>query len=158
MSEILAALSPVFVALTTGLMAVVLAKVNARVKKAEDQDEHLKSIQRNQESINKNLSLITDLANEQAKLIEELARLGSGMRILLRSSMQADHQRHIDRGYISSPQLRDFGEAYEVYHQEGGNGTATRWLEELKELPIRDIEPIVPRLKQDEIYKKSGSL
>lgn len=156
MSEVLTALSPVFVAFTTGIMAVILAKVNARVKRADEQDEHLKSIQKNQESITKNLSLITDLTEGHAKLTAELARQGRGMRILLRSSMQADHQRLMNQGYISSHQLRDFEEAYDVYHQEGGNGTATRWLEELKELPIRDIDPIIPKLDIKSKIDKGG--
>ncbi len=37
-----------------------------------------------------------------------------------------------------------------------GNGTATRWLEELKELPIRDIDPIIPKLDIKSKIDKGG--
>ncbi len=42
--------------------------------------------------------------------------------------------------YKISNQLRDFQEAYDIYHREGGNGTATRWLKDVMSLPIQDEE------------------
>ena len=39
---------------------------------------------------------------------------------------------------ISSPDYTEFEEMYNVYHNLGGNGTATKWFNKIKELEIDD--------------------
>lgn len=138
MVDILTALSPVLVALTSGLAGLLLAKQNSRDKKSEQRDIQLKAIERNQEQISKSFQLISDLAENHASLLSETARQRDALKILLRNSLMQDHTRLMEQGYLTSYQLRDFEESYSVYHSEGGNGTATKWLEEIKTLPIHD--------------------
>lgn len=118
----------------TALMGLLTYKIQRKDKKQDEMDRHIKSI-------SKNMDAIEELTKSVVKLTEETGRQACGMRILLRSSLHDDHKALMKQGYVTSNQLRDFQEAYNVYHQEGGNGTATRWLRDIMSLPIRDEIP-----------------
>lgn len=122
------------VPICTALMGLLTYKIQRKDKKQDEMDRHIKSISRNMDAIE-------ELTKSVVKLTEETGRQGCGMRILLRSSLHDDHKALMKQGYVTSNQLRDFQEAYNVYHQEGGNGTATRWLKDIVNLPIRDELP-----------------
>lgn len=148
-SNFLSVITPILTAVITGLMSILLSRVNSRIKRAELQAEarsdeakaqeaHLNVIQNNQENISRNFELISELAHGHALLTAETERQRTGMKVLLRNSLMNEHRLLMKQGFISSYQLRDFEEAYDVYHKEGGNGTATRWLEEVRSLPVED--------------------
>ena len=118
----------------TALMGLLTYKIQRKDKKQDEMDQHIKTISRN-------MAAIDELTKSVVKLTEETGRQACGMRILLRSSLHDDHKSLMKQGYVTSNQLRDFQEAYNVYHQEGGNGTATRWLKDIMNLPIRDELP-----------------
>ncbi len=122
------------VPICTALMGLLTYKIQRKDKKQDEMDRHIKSV-------SKNMDAIEELTKSVVKLTEETGRQGCGMRILLRSSLHDDHKALMKQGYVTSNQLRDFQEAYNVYHQEGGNGTATRWLKDIMNLPIRDELP-----------------
>lgn len=122
------------VPICTALMGLMTYKIQRRDKKQDEANAHIQSIA-------KNIKAIDELAESVVKLTEETARQGTGLRVLLRSSLHEDHKALMKQGFVTSNQLSDFQEAYDVYHQEGGNGTATRWLRDILDLPIRDELP-----------------
>ena len=121
------------VPICTALMGLLAYKIQRKDKKQDEMDQHIKAISRN-------MAAIDELTKSVVKLTEETGRQGNGMRILLRSSLYEDHKNLMRQGFVASNQLRDFQEAYDIYHREGGNGTATRWLKDVMSLPIQDEE------------------
>lgn len=121
------------VPICTALMGLLTYKIQRKDKKQDEMDQHIKAISRN-------MAAIDELTKSVVKLTEETNRQGNGMRILLRSSLYEDHKNLMRQGFVASNQLRDFQEAYDIYHREGGNGTATRWLKDVMSLPIQDEE------------------
>lgn len=119
------------VPICTALMGLLTYKIQRKDKKQDEMDRHIKSI-------SKNMDAIEELTKSVVKLTEETNRQGNGMRVLLRASLHEDHKRLMKQGFVASNQLRDFQEAYDIYHREGGNGTATRWLKDVMSLPIKE--------------------
>jgi hypothetical protein len=64
--------------------------------------------------------------------------LSNGMQILLKENLKALHKEYVDNGHISSDELEDYEFQYNTYHSLGGNGTGTRYFEDVKKLPIKD--------------------
>ena len=133
MEVVLAWIGAAVVPICTALMGLLTYKIQRKDKKQDEMDQHIKAISRN-------MAAIDELTKSLVKLTEETNRQGNGMRVLLRTSLHEDHKLLMKQGYISSNQLRDFQEAYDIYHREGGNGTATRWLKDVMSLPIQDEE------------------
>lgn len=121
------------VPICTALMGLLTYKIQRKDKKQDEMDQHIKAISRN-------MAAIDELTRSVVQLTEETSRQGNGMRVLLRASLHEDHKRLMKQGFVASNQLRDFQEAYDIYHREGGNGTATRWLKDVMSLPIQDEE------------------
>ena len=133
MEVVLAWIGAAVVPICTALMGLLTYKIQRKDKKQDEMDQHIKAISRN-------MAAIDELTKSVVKLTEETGRQGNGMRILLRSSLYEDHKNLMRQGFVASNQLRDFQEAYDIYHREGGNGTATRWLKDVMNLPIQDEE------------------
>lgn len=133
MEVVLAWIGATVVPICTALMGILTYKIQRKDKKHDEMDRHIKSI-------SKNMDAIEELTKSVVKLTEETNRQGNGMRVLLRASLHEDHKRLMKQGFVASNQLRDFQEAYDIYHREGGNGTATRWLRDVISLPIQDEE------------------
>ena len=131
MEVVLAWIGAAVVPICTALMGLLTYKIQRKDKKQDEMDRHIKSI-------SKNMAAIDELTKSVVKLTEETNRQGNGMRVLLRASLHEDHKRLMKQGVVASNQLRDFQEAYDIYHREGGNGTATRWLKDVMSLPIKE--------------------
>ena len=131
MEVVLAWIGAAVVPICTALMGVLTYKIQRKDKKQDEMDQHIKAISRN-------IAAIDELTRSVVQLTEETSRQGNGMRVLLRASLHEDHKRLMKQGFVASNQLRDFQEAYDIYHREGGNGTATRWLKDVMSLPIQD--------------------
>ena len=121
------------VPICTALMGLLTYKIQRKDKKHDEVDQHLKNL-------SDKLQTVDELTRSVIQLTEETNRQGNGMRVLLRASLHEDHKRLMKQGFVASNQLRDFQEAYDIYHREGGNGTATRWLQDVMGLPIQDEE------------------
>ena len=119
------------VPICTALMGLLTYKIQRKDKKQDEMDRHIKSI-------SKNMAAIEELTKSVVKLTEETSRQGNGMRVLLRTSLHEEHKLLMKQGFATSNQMRDFQEAYDIYHREGGNGTATRWLKDVMSLPIKE--------------------
>ena len=131
MEVVLAWIGAAVVPICTALMGVLTYKIQRKDKKHDEMDQHIKAISRN-------MAAIDELTRSVVQLTEETSRQGNGMRVLLRASLHEDHKRLMKQGFVASNQLRDFQEAYDIYHREGGNGTATRWLKDVMSLPIKE--------------------
>jgi len=79
---------------------------------------------------------------EQERVVSELCVMNSamvgGMRELIKMELKSKHGEYMDSNKISSEDLHNFEELYNCYHNLGGNGTGTKWYEEVLTLPIRD--------------------
>ncbi len=133
MEVVLAWIGAAVVPICTALMGILTYKIQRKDKKHDEVDQHLKKL-------SDKLQTIDELTRSVLQLTEETNRQGNGMRVLLRASLHEDHKRLMKQGFVASNQLRDFQEAYDIYHREGGNGTATRWLKDVMSLPIQDEE------------------
>lgn len=133
MEVVLAWIGAAVVPICTALMGLLTYKIQRKDKKQDEMDQHIKAISRN-------MAAIDELTKSVVKLTEETNRQGNGMRVLLRTSLHEEHKLLMKQGFATSNQMRDFQEAYDIYHREGGNGTATRWLKDVMSLPIQDEE------------------
>ena len=61
-----------------------------------------------------------------------------GIKLLLRSVLKEYYNTYKQEGKISSDDFTEYEEMYNAYHHLGGNGTATKWFDKIKELDIDD--------------------
>lgn len=57
--------------------------------------------------------------------------------LLLRHELKEYYHTYKNRGYISLSELEEYNEIYETYHALGGNGIATKMLEEVKKIDVK---------------------
>lgn len=57
--------------------------------------------------------------------------------LLLRHELKEYYYTYKNRGYISLSELEEYNEIYEIYHALGGNGIATKMLEEVKKIDVK---------------------
>ena len=75
------------------------------------------------------------LANRLKKLRADDMAQRDGLQALLRDGIITRYDKYVGRGYILVRELENVETMYSAYHALGGNGTLTRLMEELKELP-----------------------
>ena len=131
MELVLAWIGTAVVPICTALMGILTYKIQRKDKKHDEVDQHLKKL-------SDKLQTVDELTRSVLQLTEETNRQGNGMRVLLRTSLHEEHKLLMKQGFATSNQMRDFQEAYDIYHREGGNGTATRWLKDVMSLPIKE--------------------
>ncbi len=82
----------------------------------------------------------------QQKLRQELRQreqaLTGGMRCVLRLELIHEHARYMDKGYIPVYAMQNVLDSYAAYHALGGNGTITKMVDELKQLPTKNEEQL----------------
>lgn len=61
-----------------------------------------------------------------------------GTTMVLRYIMKQYHTDYMIQGFVTSEQLKDYNEVFEVYVSLGGNSVAVRWHEEINDLPVRE--------------------
>lgn len=61
-----------------------------------------------------------------------------GIQALLRDRVVQAYYHYIERGWITLHGLEATEKMYTEYHNLGGNGTVTKLMEDLRELPVRD--------------------
>lgn len=57
--------------------------------------------------------------------------------LLLRHELKEYYQMYSERGSITMTELEEYIEIYETYHSLGGNGLATKLLEEVKKIDVK---------------------
>ena len=82
------------------------------------------------------------LVSNQQKIIDQsntkIDLLIEGIKEMLKSELKILHKEYMDRGNISSEELDNFNHLYEVYHLLGGNGTGTKYYDEVCQLQLLD--------------------
>lgn len=78
---------------------------------------------------------------QQEQIVNELRftnkAIVSGVRELLKSELKQKHSEYMMQEFISSDDLHNFEELYNCYHNLGGNGTGTKWYDEVLTLPLK---------------------
>lgn len=72
---------------------------------------------------------------EAAKEREHDRALNDGVLALLRNSIIGQYNHYMEQGYIRIYALENALSMYEAYHSLGGNGTVTKLVDALRELP-----------------------
>ena len=60
-----------------------------------------------------------------------------GMRCIMRKEIMEIHSASSSRGYITKAEHEHISQVYGVYHALGGNGTATKLIHDMDELPAK---------------------
>lgn len=69
------------------------------------------------------------------KQINDEKAVKNGTLALLRNQIIQNYEKYIDREWIPIYAIENVLELYDAYHTLGGNGTITKLVDELKELP-----------------------
>ena len=69
---------------------------------------------------------------------------------LLRAELVHAYYQYYERGWISLHGLEAAQKMYDEYHRLGGNGTVTKLMEDLKELPVRDKLAVIQEQQEQE--------
>ena len=77
------------------------------------------------------------LSKKVHKQICDQKSLRDGTQALLRNEIIKEYDKYIERGYIPIYAMENVSSMYEAYHSLGGNGTITKLMEELRELPTK---------------------
>ena len=143
MLEFLNAIGPVTV---TGLFGIILWRLQAadadRKANRAKSDERMARIEANTAKLADHDALIVSLSEIAQRLKEATEVNGEGVKVMMRYMLQRYHAEYMLQGFLTSHQKTEFLEAYEIYHEKGGNGTAEGWKNELCELPVRDDLPV----------------
>lgn len=75
---------------------------------------------------------------QMQRLITKKDESSKALKILLRVMMEDKHERFMNQHFIKSDELAEFREMYEVYHNLGGNGRGTVWMDDLEKLERRE--------------------
>ena len=82
------------------------------------------------------------LVHTQQKTIDDFNMktdlLIEGMKEILKCQLKERHKEYMDRKSITSEELDNFNHLYTVYNSLGGNGTGTKYHNEVLTLPILD--------------------
>ena len=62
----------------------------------------------------------------------------NGIEALLRGQLISSYYHYIERGWITLYGLEAVEKMYAEYHSLGGNGTVTKLVEDIRELPVLD--------------------
>lgn len=73
-------------------------------------------------------------------LYVQFKALKMGMQAMMRDRIVQAYYHYSDRGWITLHGLENAEKLYAEYHRLGGNGTVTKLVEDLRELPVRDKE------------------
>lgn len=63
-----------------------------------------------------------------------------GMQAMMRDRIVQAYYHYHDRGWITLHGLENVEKLYAEYHKLGGNGTVTKLVEDLRELPVKEKE------------------
>ena len=75
-----------------------------------------------------------------SRKFKEHEALNNGLCSLLRSEIIHFHDKYMERKYIPIYALDSINKMYDAYHALGGNGTATKLVQDLRELPNEPIK------------------
>lgn len=74
---------------------------------------------------------------KQKTILTRYQAVHDGMKCLLRLEIIRDCSHYLEKKCVPVYAMENILESYEAYHALGGNGTITKMVEELKQLPTR---------------------
>ena len=77
------------------------------------------------------------LSKRVQRQVSDQKSLRDGTQALLRNEIIKEYDKYIERGYIPIYAMENVTSLYRAYHALGGNGTITKLMDELKELPTK---------------------
>lgn len=107
-------------ALISGAFTVAVALIEARASKERKSEKQAR--------------------DEAAKEREHSKAVDDGVQALLRDRIIGRYNHYIDQGNIPIYGMENVLDMYEAYHKLGGNGTITKLVEALRELPTEPQE------------------
>lgn len=84
------------------------------------------------------ISVISIGFKKISKKLKEQDNVKLGIQALLRDRIIQNYNKYMDIGYCPIYALDNIDAMYQQYHALGGNGTVTKLVEELKEMPTRE--------------------
>lgn len=76
------------------------------------------------------------------KIKSEFSCVKNGMQAILRNQIIGQYNKYMDKGFIPIYGMGNVEAMYKEYHALGGNGTITKLMDKLNELPTGDEEDI----------------
>lgn len=64
--------------------------------------------------------------------------LDAGMQAMLRAEIIRSYYHYSERGWITLHGLEAAEQAYQAYHDLGGNGTVTKLMKDMRDLPVQE--------------------
>lgn len=80
----------------------------------------------------------TNMAKHLKEKDEETEAVKQGVRAILHMELYTESQRLMERGCVTTEDLRNVDRIYENYHKLGGNGTGTTLYKRILQLPLYD--------------------
>lgn len=71
------------------------------------------------------------------QLFKTKSLTNKAVQVLMKKELRDIHDTCMRQGFITAEQLGEFEEIYKIYHEAGGNGTATVWKTDLEHLERR---------------------
>ncbi|MEG2782201.1 MAG: hypothetical protein RR911_05900 [Oscillospiraceae bacterium] len=81
------------------------------------------------------IALLTFAVKKMYGKVKRLELVENGVQALLRDSIIKSYNHYTDKGYCPIYALESLTKMYDEYHALGGNGTVTKLINEIKELP-----------------------
>ena len=94
--------------------------------------------------------IIRKLWEQQKQTEAKQEANNKGTCALLRDRIVQSYYHYFERGWITLHGLESVEKMYEEYHNLGGNGTITKLVEDLKELPVRDKVAVMQEQQEQE--------
>lgn len=82
-------------------------------------------------------AIATGLVTGFRMMSVQFKAIKAGMQAMLRNQIIGQYNKYTDKGHIPIYGLENVEAMYVQYHALGGNGTITRLVEELRELPTK---------------------
>lgn len=78
-----------------------------------------------------------NLKNEESRKAQIQAN-SEGIKVMIRYMLKRYHSEYCVQGYITSDQLADWNEMYDIYRALNGNGLAVAYNKDVTSLPVRN--------------------
>lgn len=83
---------------------------------------------------------VTAMVAALRNMTKRQTALDEGMQAVLRGEIIRSYYHYSGRGWITFHGLQAVELSYEAYHNLGGNGTVTKLVEDMRDLPVRESE------------------
>lgn len=83
-------------------------------------------------------AVVTALIAVLRNTVKHQTALDAGMQAMLRAEIIRSYYHYSERGWITLHGLEAVELAYQAYHDLGGNGTVTKLMGDMRDLPVQE--------------------